>query len=108
VLVVDHERRLREEPGLVLAKPIAADVAAGQVVVAIEPDEDDGASTLGLRDFRVVLREPEHRGDSRGVVAGAVEPAVFVRRDVDRLVGRSREGGPHERGLQVGNHLDGE
>lgn len=70
VLHVDRQCRPGEQLLAVLGDPRIADRGSfAGVVMAVKCDEHHRLFTLRLRNLAVVLRQPEHRRDTAGVVA---------------------------------------
>src|SRR5688572_21301334 len=96
---VDGEGGVRQSGGAVLGEPARSRPA----VVSDRAEELDGPWPLSLRNARVVGEQPDHHGESRGVVGGALEEAVHVRDDQDLFVAPPRERAPDARGGEAGD-----
>ena len=64
--------------------------------MSIRPDEDHRAAPLVLRNLREILGQPQQGGDSTGIVARRVEPAIAMGNDINRFVGGTRQSAPHQ------------
>ena len=73
--------------------------------MAARAEEHDRPAPVRPGDLREVIREAEHGRDAGGVVGAGFEPAVAMREDVYRFVGRAGQRAPHGAGLAVGLHL---